>query len=154
MSSPAAPIVSSRRFAASRERVFEAFRDAARLARWWGPSGSVNELHAFDFRPGGVWRFTMRGRDGAAYEMDHRFLEIDPPSRIVVRHEQAGHSFTLTMALDAEGDGARLTWRMEFDDPSEGDAVRAFVLAANEENFDRLAAVLGEEGAAPRRNYT
>ena len=38
-------------------------------------------------------------------------------------------------------DKTRLTWRMTFE-PGMGDQVREFLSAANEQNFDRLAAVL------------
>lgn len=135
-------IVSRRRYAARPERVFEAFRDPARLARWWGPKGSVNEFREFDMRPGGRWRFTMQGADGTRYEMDKRFVEVEPPARIVMRHEQEGHAFTMTIALAEDAGGTLMTWRMDFDDPAEAAAVRDLVLAANEENFDRLDAIL------------
>src|SRR5262245_43218818 len=101
-------IVTTRLFAASRETVFAAVSDPARLARWWGPAGFTNTFHEFDFRPGGAWRFTMHAPDGAAYEMDHRFAEIVAPRWIHVRHLQAGHDFSLAMVFATEGPGARL----------------------------------------------
>lgn len=134
--------MSRRRFSAPRERVFDAFRDPAQLARWWGPRGSVNEFREFDLRAGGRWRFTMRGADGARYEMDKRFLVVEPPARVVLRHEQAGHAFAMTIALAVDAGGTLVTWEMRFDEAAEAEAVRAAVLAANEENFDRLAAEL------------
>lgn len=137
-------IVSRRAFAATRDQVFGAFRDPAVLARWWGPRGSVNEFHEFDLRPGGRWRFTMRGADGTRYEMDKRFLEVQAPGRIVLRHEQRRHAFTMKIALEEDADGTLMTWRMAFDDAAEAEAVREAVLAANEQNFDRLAEVLRE----------
>lgn len=136
------PIVSSRVFVAPRAAVFAAFSDPARLARWWGPQGFTNTFQAFDFRPGGVWRFTMRGPDGATHVMDHQFLEIAAPERIVVRHFQPGHDFILAMTFAAQGDRTGLTWEMSFTDPAEAEKIRAFILPANEQNFDRLAAHL------------
>ena len=133
------PIINSRIFAAPRAAVFAAFSDPLRLAQWWGPAGFTNTFHEFDFRPGGAWRFTMHAPDGAAYAMDKRFTEIVVPERIVLGHAQAGHDFTLTMTYAARGDRTELTWEMRFDDPAEAAKVRAFVLRANEENFDRLA---------------
>jgi len=135
-------IVSSRILAATPDEVFAACGDPARLARWWGPKGFTNTFHAFDFRPGGAWRFTMRGPDGAAYEMDHRFDQIVRPGRIVVRHIQPTHDFTLTITLTARARRTELTWEMRFADPAEGEKVRPFVVPANEENLDRLAAEL------------
>ncbi len=141
---PAGEITSSRFFAASREEVFAAFRDPARLSQWWGPQGFTNVFHQFEFRPGGVWRFTMRGADGAAYEMDQQFVAVVPPERIVVRHFQPAHDFTLDMTLVARDGGTQLTWTMHFEDPAEGERVRAFIIPANEQNFNRLAGHLAQ----------
>jgi uncharacterized protein YndB with AHSA1/START domain len=136
------PIISSRVIAAQREEVFAACSDPARLARWWGPQGFTNTFHQFDFREGGAWRFTMRGPDGIAYEMDQQFTEIVRPERIVVRHFQRTHDFTLTMTFAARGPQTEVTWVMQFDDPVEGERLRSFLGPANEQNLDRLAAHL------------
>ncbi len=133
-------IVNSRVVAAPREMVFAAFADPGVLACWWGPNGFTNEFHEFDFRNGGVWRFTMRGPDGASYAMDHRFVEIVPPARVAVRHLQPGHDFTLTVSLEERAGGTGVTWRMRFDDPAEAARLRRFLEVANDENLDRLAA--------------
>jgi uncharacterized protein YndB with AHSA1/START domain len=44
-------IVATRLIDAPRERVFAAFADAARLARWWGPKGFTNTFDEFELRP-------------------------------------------------------------------------------------------------------
>lgn len=132
-------VISTRFLAAMRDAVFGAFSDPEQLAQWWGPKGFTNKIHQFDFSPGGVWRFTMHGPDGAAYEMHKQFTEIVRPERIVVRHIQQKHDFTLTMTFAARDDGTEITWRMCFDDPAECTRVRDFIVPANEENFDRLA---------------
>ena len=140
-------IVSLRLLAASCDEVFQAFSDPARLAQWWGPEGFTNSFREFDFQPGGVWRFTMHGPDGTAYEMDHQFIEIARPERIVVRHIEPTHDFTLTITLAARHGGTEVTWNMRFADAAEGERVRAFVVPANEQNFDRLAAHLSRTPA-------
>ncbi len=124
--------------------MFAAFSDPARLAQWWDPKGFTNTFHHFDFRPGGAWRFTMHGPDGAAYEMTKQFTEIGHPERIVLRHFQQTHDFTLSMTFAAQGDHTELTWALRFADPAEGEKVRPFIVPANEENFDRLAAHLAQ----------
>lgn len=145
----AGEIVNVREFAVARAAVFAAFADPAALARWWGPKGFTNEFHVFEFRPGGTWRFTMRAPDGASYAMDHRFLEIVPGQRIVVRHLQAGHEFSLTLELTERAGRTTLTWRQRFDDAAEGERLRGFLTGANEENLDRLAAVLVGKPSTP-----
>lgn len=140
-------IVNTRVLPASRAAVFALYRDPAALARWWGPRGCTNAFEVFEFRPGGAWRFTMRLPDGASFPMDHRFEGIVPDERIVIRHRQAGHDFTIAVDLaDAPG-GTRMTWRMRFDDAAEGRRLHDFIFAANEQNFDRLAALLGPSTA-------
>lgn len=138
MSVAAHAIVTSRVLAAARARVWAAFSDPVALAGWWGPAGFTNTFHEFDFRPGGVWRFTMHGPDGAAYAMDHRFAEIAAPERIVVRHLQPEHDFTLTVTLADRAGRTEITWHLLFDDPAEAARVRPFVVPANEQNLDRL----------------
>lgn len=135
-------IVSARVLDAPRAAVFAAFRDPQQLAGWWGPKGFSNTFHVFDFRPGGAWRFTMRGPDGAEHAMTQCFIDISEPERIIYRNEHATHGFVMTMTLTADGERTRLTWRMRFDTEDEARKVRAFVTPANEQNFDRLAAHL------------
>lgn len=137
-----AEIVNVRVFPASPEEIFTAFSDPIRLAQWWGPAGFTNEIHQFDFRTGGRWRFTMRGPDGNALELEKLFEEIVRPGRIVLRHDQKGHDFTLTMSFAAQETGTKVTWIMRFDDPAEAERLRDFLLQANEQNFDRLASHL------------
>lgn len=144
---PGAPhdeeIVSSRVFDAPRERVFHAFTDAGTLAEWWGPEGFTNAFHVFDPRPGGDWRFTMRGPDGAEYAMEKVFEEVVAPERIVVRHVDPVHAHRLTMTFAEAGKGrTELTWRMRFDLEEEYRRVKDFIVGANEQNLDRLQALL------------
>lgn len=139
---PAHAMVNTRVFSSPREAVFGAFSDPIQLARWWGPAGFTNTFHEFDFRAGGRWRFTMRGPDGVAYELEKAFAEIVPPSRIVLRHVQQGHDFSLIMTLIARDGGTEVVWDMRFDDPAEAERRRAFLVPANEQNLDRLAAHL------------
>lgn len=144
-SAAAAEIVATRILDAPRWVVFRAFTDPDRLARWWGPKGFTNTFHQFDPRPGGKWRFVMRGPDGTDYPMVNEFVEVVPPERIVLRHIQEGHGFRLTIALADEAGRTRLDWRMRFDSAAEAERVREIVAAANEENLDRLQALLAAE---------
>lgn len=84
----------------------------------------------------------MHGPDGRQYQMDKAFVEVAPPERIVLRHEQPTHSFFMTILLDEESGGTRVTWRMLFDSAGELSGIRDVLSSANDENFDRLAAQL------------
>jgi uncharacterized protein YndB with AHSA1/START domain len=139
-----ADVHSERTFPVPRQKLFAAFTNQTLLTLWWGPAGSVNSFEVFDLQPGGRWEFVMRAADGVSYQMTNRFVEVLPPERIVVRHDQEGHGFDLIMTYDAVDEvTTRLHWCMRFDSPAEAARVRQFILAANEQNFDRLESVLG-----------
>lgn len=80
----------TRSFAAPRVLVFRVFTDASLIPTWWGRTDSMTEVEALDFRPGGGWRFVERSADGNAYAFRGRFLEIDPPGRLVQTFEFEG----------------------------------------------------------------
>ena len=134
-------IVSVRVIDAPREKVFKAFSDPTHLASWWGPSGFRNTFEDFDFRPGGIWRFTMHAADGTDYPNRSVFLDIQEPSRIVFEHESP-HVFRMNISLRDEGGRTRLEWRMRFESAAERDRVAGVAVSANEQNFDRLEAEL------------
>ena len=136
-------IVSSRLLEGPPAQVFQAYAQPERLARWWGPSGFRSSFHAFDFRPGGDWRFTLHGPDGSDYPNHNRFVEIREPGLIVIEHLAQPHHFIATVTLAPEGSGqTRLGFRMRFDTAAERERVAAVVIPANEQNFDRLQAEL------------
>jgi uncharacterized protein YndB with AHSA1/START domain len=135
-------IVSARWFEATREGVFEAFTDASRLARWWGPKGFTSTIRELDPRPGGAWRFVLHGPDGVDHPNESVFLEVVRPERIAFRHLSAEHPFEMTITLEAQGGGTRVTWLMRHPTAELCAKVRPFVVQGNEENFDRLAAEL------------
>lgn len=135
-------IVSTCVFDAPRERVFAAFSDPKQLARWWGPTGFTNTCEEFDLRPGGMWRHVMHGPDGTDYHNVAEFVEVVRPARIVFQHQKPVHRFRMTMTFTDEAGRTRLTWHMLFDSAEELSQIREFIGAANEQNFDRLAAHL------------
>lgn len=128
-------IVISRVIEGSRRLVFEAYTDSEHLARWWGPSGFTTTTHAFQFRPGGVWDFTMHGPDGTDYPNHIEWLEIEPPERIVMRHGSGPgdpDAFTSTVTLVERGGVTELTLRTVFNTKEQRD-----------EAVDRFGAIEG-----------
>ncbi|WP_113959092.1 SRPBCC family protein [Roseimicrobium gellanilyticum] len=147
--SPASPtIINSRVLPYPRAQVFGAFQNPEILAQWWGPNGFTNTFDEFDFRPGGMWRFTMHAPTGAAFPNVSRFVEVEAPSRIVFHHEDPVHWFEMVMTYEnVPADGGadantRLTWRMTFATVEEAENLRAFITDANEQNLGRLEACL------------
>lgn len=74
-------IVVTRLFDAPRELVFAAFTELEHAENWWVPSGTT--IHEYNGQPGGLWRYSMPGPDGALYPFKVKFIEIDKPARLV-----------------------------------------------------------------------
>jgi uncharacterized protein YndB with AHSA1/START domain len=131
----------SRIFTTLPDAVFAAFAAPERLARWWGPDGFHNSFEVFEFKPGGQWRFTMHGPDGASYLNESTFGQIEPARKIVVQHLSQPH-FVLTIGLEPTAAGTRVTWEQAFESAEVAAAVRHIVEPANEQNLDRWQAEL------------
>ena len=98
---------------------------------------------------GGRWTFVMHGPDGSHHHNENVFLDVQPPSRVVVQHVSAPR-FVLTVTLAPHDQGTSLIWVQVFEDASVAARVRHIVEPANEENLDRLAAVLADvQGRTP-----
>lgn len=136
-------IISSRELDYPRELVFRAWTTPGLLARWWGPHGFTNTFHECRIAPGGVWKFTMHGPNGADYPNESVFVEVAAPERIVLDH-LSGHRFRVTATLDDLGGRTGLTFRQSFEVQTEFDDAKAYCVEGNEQNFDRLEQVLAE----------
>lgn len=141
-------IVNVRLFHATPTQLFEAFSDPEQLAKWWGPAGFTNTIHEFDFRPGGAWRLTMHGPNGADFENESQIVEYVKPDRIVFDHLGPMHWYRMTMTYRAVGEQTELKWVMNLEASPDSEQMKAFIEHANEQNFDRLAAHLAAPGSA------
>jgi uncharacterized protein YndB with AHSA1/START domain len=139
-------IGTTRVFDAPRERVFEMWTKAEHLARWFGPKGFTTTTQAFDFRPGGAWRFVMHGPDGTDYENLVTYIEITPPERLVYDHgtpAEPGY-FQVTVTFEAEGDKTRLSMRSLFASAADREFVvkERGAIEGMHQTLDRLAALV------------
>lgn len=93
--------------AAQPETVFPYFTDPARYAEWMGNQATLEPV------PGGSYRVTIR--DGV--EAVGKFLEVDPPRRVVFTWGWTDHhavppgSSRVVVTLDEEDGGTRLVLR-------------------------------------------
>lgn len=80
---PKAELVLTRTFDAPRELVFKVWTDPKHLEQWWGPHGFTTKIREMDVKPGGHWRYAMRGPDGNDYPFDGVYVEVIEPERLV-----------------------------------------------------------------------
>ncbi|MFA7414514.1 MAG: SRPBCC domain-containing protein [Rhizobium sp.] len=135
-------ILNDRLFPVDRQTLFNAFAEPEKLELWWGPDGFTNHITAFDLRPGGTWLVTMIASNGSEFHNRWTFQEVVTGERIRAFHHEPVHAFPLEMTFTEEIGGARLTWRMLFDRTEGNMELERFLHAANEQNFNRLQAVL------------
>lgn len=75
--------VISRVFDASRERMWKAWTDAERLAKWWGPKDFDIVSVKLDLRPGGTCHYCLKSPEGQEMWGKFIFREIVPQERLV-----------------------------------------------------------------------
>ena len=100
-------LVIRRRIAAPRERVFDAWLDPAKLARFMRPGDVTHAIAEVDARVGGRFRIVMEHGRGNA---DHsgNYLVIDRPSKLEftwVSGSTDGRETTVTIELSEREDG-------------------------------------------------
>ena len=93
------------------------------------------------FKPGGRWVFVMHGPNGANHPNESVFREIQPDARIVIEHVVKPW-YRLTVTLTPRGDHTHLSWAQEFESPGVAATMRRLTESANEQNLDRLQALL------------
>ena len=118
-------LVMTRVFDAPRRLVFEAWTKPEYLARWFGPKDFTMPICEMDFRPGGAFRFVLRGPDGKDYPFDGMYLEIAEPERIVFKgtiHDEPGHEVWTTVTFFEEQSKTKLVVHQTYS--FESDATR------------------------------
>lgn len=117
MNQKSKPVVRvTRRFNASAERVFDAWLDPVRAAKWLFATDQGKMLRAeIDPRVGGKWNFTERRGDTTA-EHTGEYLVIDRPRRLVFTFgvPSASPDFDrVTVEIEPQGSGCVLTLTQE-----------------------------------------
>jgi uncharacterized protein YndB with AHSA1/START domain len=140
-------LVLTRVFDAPRRLVFAVWTQPAHLVRWWGPRGFTMPSHRIDVRPGGTYRFCMRGPDGADHWLQGTYREIVAPERLAFTYaweDATGaprHQTLVTVTLADEGGKTRLTLRQAvFESVTARDAHQQGWAS----NLDRLADYLAD----------
>jgi uncharacterized protein YndB with AHSA1/START domain len=110
----------SRIYNAPRERVFAAWTDPDKAARWWVPQDCTLVSCKMDVRAGGGWHRRMRVPDGTVIAKWGEYREVLSPQRLVFTYNSEYADGTVdpetlvTVTLEDLGGGrTRLTLRHE-----------------------------------------
>jgi uncharacterized protein YndB with AHSA1/START domain len=135
-------IVLTRVFDAPRRLVFEALSKPEHVVHWYGPHGWTLPVCNIDFRPGGAWRFVLRGPDGRDMGMKGVYQEVTPPERLVSTEsfeDYPGESLN-TLTLSEKDGKTTLTVTVLYPSREVRDAVIGSGMARGAgETYDRLA---------------
>jgi len=102
-----------RTYAASPEKVFEAFTKAEALSRWFGPADDTTVVvHVLEPRVGGRYRVEMRHANGTHHIVGGVYETVTPPTRLVYTwawETMPEHGTSrVTIALEKSGTGTKL----------------------------------------------
>jgi uncharacterized protein YndB with AHSA1/START domain len=106
-------IITSVEIATSPERVFRALASREIIDWWVNPGVFDTQEWSGDVRVGGSWRTAGIAR-GEAYALEGKYLEVDPPRKLVHTWHFAGApdvASTVTYMLEPIAGGTRLTVR-------------------------------------------
>jgi len=99
-----------RTFDAPARLVFEAWTRPELLKRWWAPKSLGMNLVSCeaDVRVGGTYRFEFDLGDSKTMAFFGKYLEVDPPSRLVWTNEEGDGGEAVTTLTFEEKDGKTL----------------------------------------------
>jgi uncharacterized protein YndB with AHSA1/START domain len=100
------------------EKVYAAWTDPEKIARWFGPAqvkaGSVQA--DIDLRVGGRYRISFESGDGEYFQVDGVYREVTPNARIAFSwawHTTPERQSQVTVSLRPDGGGTLLTLHHE-----------------------------------------
>ncbi len=109
-------IVVTRVIDAPRDLVFAAWTEREHVEKWWGTSGVTT--HEWNAKPGGLWRYSQPGPDGAQYPFKIKFVEIAKPARLVYDFgtdaENAAEPVRTNVTFEEENGKTKVTLQLVF----------------------------------------
>lgn len=143
-------LVVRRTFNGPARLVFEAWTKPELMMRWWAPkSFGINLLSVeTDVRAGGTYRleFGVPGSDQPVAFFG-RYLEVEPPTRLVWTNEEGEAGSVTTMTLEEKGGRTFLVLRDVYPSIEALDeAIASGSTGAYPEQFEELDLLLAEAG--------
>jgi uncharacterized protein YndB with AHSA1/START domain len=105
-------IITHRLIKASPRMLFDAWTKPEHLKQWLGPRELVMVTCEIDLRVGGKYRYVHRSPDGQEFGFNGKYLELDPPHRMVctsVFEMMPDHEAIETLTLEETEGGTMVT---------------------------------------------
>jgi uncharacterized protein YndB with AHSA1/START domain len=147
---------------APRQLVWDVWTRAEHLQHWFSPNGFTVEGVESDPRPGGVFKLIMVPKGGGGFWSVGRYLEVDPPRRVVVRAGGEGSDGKLmfevinTAEFEERGDCTVIhasSAVIAIHDPSIGEGAMAGMDEGWKQTLDRMEAEIAraakQQGGKP-----
>jgi uncharacterized protein YndB with AHSA1/START domain len=92
--------------------VWKAWTDAALFKRWWAPKSMGFPIRAcdMDVRVGGTYRLEFGHDADNTFSFFGKYLEVEPPHRLVWTNEEEEGGAVSTVTLVAQGERTLLTF--------------------------------------------
>ena len=142
-------VVVTRTFDGPARFVFDAWTKPELIMKWWTPKsfGITFISCEADVRPGGTYRFVM-GHPSFDQPMAFvgRYLEVDPPNRLVWTNEESQEGSITTLTLEEKDGKTHLVLRDVY--PSKAaldEAMTSGAIGAFPEQFDALDGLLASQ---------
>lgn len=150
-------ITIERIFNAPRQLVWDAWTKPEFIMKWWGPKKCTCPIADVDLRVGGKYLWAMAMPNGFMMFTTGEFLEVDPPSQLVLTHSlsdekgnivKSSHygmpdsypsDFVITILLEDNGAATKMTLHQA--GLPAGD-MSAPAVAGWNEAFDKIAALV------------
>jgi uncharacterized protein YndB with AHSA1/START domain len=101
-----------RRLKAPPAKVYAAWIEPEKVARWWGPGPSVVLRAEFDARVGGRFRVVFRCADGEEHDVSGVYREVVPDKKLAFTwawRSTPERESQVTLDFEPDGDGTLLT---------------------------------------------
>lgn len=135
--------------------VWNAWTDPKQVAQWWGPRGFTITTHNKEFKPGGIWHYTMHGPDGVDYENKTIYLEIEEHSKLVYDHggnDNQPPLFRVTVRFSELRQKTKMELCMTLPSPEAAEETERFIKeAGGNATWDRLAEFLEKESSGKEK---
>jgi uncharacterized protein YndB with AHSA1/START domain len=111
-------LTTTREIDAPVKKVWEAWHDPKKIAKWWGPAGFHSTVKELNIRPGGRFEIIMHGPDGTDYPNLYIFDHVEEYKQLVYTNtgsEKFGLApFQSVFELDGIGNKTRVVLKARF----------------------------------------